>query len=100
MGLFCGIGITQGMIFMVLFSEKCMHAVVSGSYQHSSAPSKGGKGCGWEVHDTEKRAVLIDSSLDTNDATESGGSSPNHVMQCKTLCFLHTSSGGQDPQQE
>lgn len=59
MGLFCGIGITRGMIFMVLFSEKCMHAVVSGSYQHSSAPSKGGKGSGWEVHDTEKRAVLI-----------------------------------------
>lgn len=55
MELFCGIGITWGMIFMVLFSEKYMHAVVSGGYQHSSAPSKAGKGCGWEVHDIEKK---------------------------------------------
>lgn len=55
----------------------------------------GGKSMTWKRESDVKKT---NSSVNNNNAPEHAGSSPSHVMPCKTLCFLHAPLGP-EPQQ-
>ena len=85
-----------------------MYAVVSSGYHFKFCndgtallPAKLGKATGGKRMTLKRESIIkkTNSSLNTNDTPERAGSSPSCVVQCKTFCFLHTSSPGPDPQQ-